>query len=63
VHTLGLRVVINGSRAHVPKLTEVCPKAEIVEVTASEPVIRQRRAPAAAKAKPPSKPDCTATAP
>jgi ribose 1,5-bisphosphokinase len=40
--TLGLRVVINGSRAHVPKLTEVCPQAEIVEVIASEPVVRQR---------------------
>jgi ribose 1,5-bisphosphokinase len=40
--TLGLRVVINGSRAHVPKLAEVCPQAEIVEITASEPVIRQR---------------------
>jgi ribose 1,5-bisphosphokinase len=35
-------VLINGSRAHVPKLTEACPQAEIVEVTASEPVIRQR---------------------
>jgi ribose 1,5-bisphosphokinase len=39
---LGMRVVVNGSRAHVVRLTEYCAQAEVVEVAASEPVIRQR---------------------
>jgi ribose 1,5-bisphosphokinase len=39
---LGLRVVVNGSRAHAALLPECCPHAEIVEIAASEPVIRQR---------------------
>jgi ribose 1,5-bisphosphokinase len=39
---LGLRVLANGSRAHVARLTECCPQAEVVEIVASEPVIRQR---------------------
>lgn len=39
---LGMRVVVNGSRAHVARLTEVCQQAEVVEIAASEPVIRDR---------------------
>ena len=40
--SLGMRVLVNGSRAHVVKLAQDYPKAEIVEITASEPIIRQR---------------------
>jgi ribose 1,5-bisphosphokinase len=39
---LGMRVVVNGSRAHVGRLAEYCPSAEVVEIAASEPVIRHR---------------------
>lgn len=38
----GLSVVINGSRAHLPSLRECYPHARIVEITASEWVLRER---------------------
>jgi ribose 1,5-bisphosphokinase len=38
----GLSVLVNGSRAHAATLAHACPHAEVVEITASETVIRQR---------------------
>ncbi|GAA5157358.1 phosphonate metabolism protein/1,5-bisphosphokinase (PRPP-forming) PhnN [Viridibacterium curvum] len=38
----GLSVVLNGSRGHLPSLRECYPQALVVEITASEWVLRER---------------------
>ncbi|MCX9156076.1 phosphonate metabolism protein/1,5-bisphosphokinase (PRPP-forming) PhnN [Niveibacterium sp. 24ML] len=38
----GLRVLINGSRAHVDAVRERYPTASVVEIVASESIVRQR---------------------
>lgn len=40
--TLGLAVVVNGSRAHIPQLLAGHPHAEVVEIVADESFIRHR---------------------